>query len=196
MIDQAITPAMGPGPMPIITQRLLLRPLMVDDAAAIYEAVVESWAELSPWLVWTLNPLEKLSVADYAAFCQRKQDMYAKGEDITLLSFDRRTQKLVGGCGLHHPNREARSFSLGFWVRTSETKKGYATEVAQALSHYAFEKLSAHKLVSCHAEGNNGSGRVLRRAGFTHTGIQPNAHKLLAGNVDEHQYILLPPSPN
>lgn len=65
-------------PMPILTERVYLRPVQVEDAPLIYEAVVESWPELSRWLVWTLNPLEKLTVKDYEDFCRRKQELFSK----------------------------------------------------------------------------------------------------------------------
>ncbi len=176
-------------PMPILTNRCLLRPVQPDDAPLIYEAVVESWAELSKWLVWTLKPLEHLKVSDYEDFCLRKQNLYSRQEDITLLSFDRATQKLLGGCGLHQPNWEDSSFSLGFWIRTSETGKGYATEIVKALTTYAFKNLKAKHLTSFHADGNEGSKTVLLRTGFIPNGIRENAHKLLDKTVDEHAYI-------
>lgn len=177
-------------PMPILTERVSLRPVQVEDAPLIYEAVVESWTELSPWLVWTLNPLEKLSVKDYEDFCLRKQKLFSKGEGLTFLSFNRMTHKLLGGGGLHQRNLEDSSFSLGFWIRTSETGKGYATEVARSLTKYAFEKLGAKKIRAFHADDNEGSKNVLLKTGLDFVEVHPNAHKLLNLSVDEHHYVL------
>lgn len=175
-------------PMPIVTSRLTLRPIQIGDGALIHDAVVESWSELSRWLVWTLKPLENLTVGDYEDFCRKKQEMYSKREDITLLSFDKNSGKLLGGCGLHKPDWSGRTFSIGFWVRSSETGKGYATEVVNALVDYGFKKLAACRLLSFHAEGNEGSRAVLQKTGFHLIEVVPQEHKLLDKNVDEYRY--------
>lgn len=178
-------------PMPIVTPRLLLRPPQEGDGAAVHEAKRESWEHLSKWSIWTFKPLDETTVDDDEAFCRHKQAMFAKREDIPLLSFDRHSGRFIGGAGLHKCNWKNRIFSLGFWVRTSEMHKGYATEAATALARYAFGELGAAKVSSFHAEGNNGSRRVLEKIGFEREGILRRQHDLSGGLVDEYVYGLL-----
>jgi ribosomal-protein-serine acetyltransferase len=175
-------------PMPIGTERLLLRPLQAGDGKIIHEAKRESWSELLPWLVWTQKPLEELTVADDEAFCLKKQALFISREDITLLVFEKGTGKFLGGAGLHKPDWNKKTFSLGFWIRTSETGKGYATEVARVLVDYAFGSLSANTVFSFHGAGNTASQKVLENAGLRQFEIAPMQHKLLDRAVDEYRY--------
>ena len=63
---------------------------------------------------------------------------------------------------------------MGFWVRTSETGKGYATEIANELIQYAFSFLSANSLTTHHEDGNYGSQNVISKLKFTPNGIENN----------------------
>lgn len=177
--------------MPIQTDRLVLRPIQVEDAPIIFDAVVESWAELSKWQIWALNTRVKLSVSDYEDFCRKKHGLYSDHKDITLLAFDKASQKLVGSCALQQPNWEDRSFYLGYWLRTSETGKGYATEIARDLSRYAFEELKAQTIKSFHKAGNTASKAVLLRAGFQSAATPPDKYPSI--NNDLHYHLTYAP---
>jgi RimJ/RimL family protein N-acetyltransferase len=179
-------------PLPITTPRLILRPVQAGEGPAITEAKRESWAELSPWDIWTWGRLEDLKVEDDELFCRRKYIKFLAREDLTFLSFNRETGKLIGVAGLHKCDWKRRMFMVGFWVRTSETAKGYATEAGNALIRYAFDALSATKVYSFHAAGNVGSQRVIEKLGFQHEGVLRNQGLLGNGApVDEIHYGLL-----
>lgn len=82
-------------------------------------------------------------------------------------------------------------FTLGFSVRTKLTGQGYATEIGAAMAGYAFDALKAKKVATFHADGNEGSRRVIEKLGFEKEGILRRQH-LLPGDrlVDEHYYGL------
>jgi RimJ/RimL family protein N-acetyltransferase len=179
-------------PMPIVTPRLVLRPVQAGDGQAVHEAKCESWDELSPWNIWTWCHRDKMTVEDDEGFCRLKHIKFLEREDITLLSFDLQSGRFIGVAGLHKCDWEMRSFSLGYWVRTGETGKGYATEAATALLHYAFMALDARKVTSMHAEGNDASRRVLEKIGFEREGILRRQHALRDETVaDEYVYGML-----
>ena len=179
-------------PMPIVTPRLLLRPIQTGDGAIIHEAKRESWPELAKWMIWTHGKPEDAKVDDDEIFCRKKQAKFLLREDITLLSFNRQGNRFLGGAGLHKFNWQRRIFTMGYWVRTNETGQGYATEVATALIHYAFKALSAKKVFVFHADGNLGSQRVIEKVGFEREGILRKHHELPDGSmVDEYLYGLL-----
>ncbi len=177
-------------PMPIKTPRLLMRLIREEDGQIIYDYKCESWEAFLPWHIWTMPPsIEERTVADDDFFCQKKVQAFEEGTDIGVLAFNNEGTLVCAG-GLHHCDWEAREFTLGFSVRTSETKKGYATEMATALTSYAFTELNANKVMTFHAEGNTGSQRVIEKAGFNKECVKPKAHRLSHGLVDEHHYSL------
>lgn len=172
-------------PLPIRTPRLRLRLLLPEDASAVLDYKRESWADLEKWMIWTHPPAPPArTLADEAKFCQMMHDSILKRERLVFLAFDGRDGHLVGHGGLKC-DWQGPMFMLGYAVRSLDTGKGYATEIALALTHYAFQALGAQKVTAFHASGNIGSQRVLEKAGFIRTGVLPQQHALPDGRVDD-----------
>jgi len=178
--------------MPIMTPRLLIRPIDKVDGEIVYDYKRESWNEFLPWWVWTHPPsIAERTVEDDNLFCAGMALRFEKGEDIPILAFDRQNDLLIGSGGLHRCDWEKGEFTLGFAVRTSKHCQGYATEIATALTTYAFKELNAKKVIVFHAEGNIGSQKVIENTGFEKSVVRPQCHELSSGFVDEHEYIMM-----
>jgi ribosomal-protein-serine acetyltransferase len=161
-------------PMPIITPRLRLRLLNIHHSPEMFEARRESYVELSKLNILIWRPLDEMTLEENDNFILMKLKQFEERKDITILAFQSETGRLIGGGGLHKCDWENRIFSLGFWVRTNETGKGYATEIASALIQYAFSVLSANSLITHHEDRNLGSQKVIKKIGFALNGIQDN----------------------
>ena len=176
-------------PMPIITPRLILRAPAAGDGAAINDAKAESFAALNKWMAWaktmsTIDEDEAVAREAAAKFIMR--------DDLMMLIFERDTGRLVGGSGLTRFDWDKRHFEIGYWVRTSNHGKGYATEVTNALLRYAFNALSARRVEITHADGNDASEAVIRKLGFVKEGVRREATQLPDGRlVDSHVYSRL-----
>lgn len=177
--------------LPILsTPRLTLRSIAAGDGDIIHPAKHESWNELLPWMIWTQKPLEQLTVADDEEFCRWKQQQFMERTGLTFLAF-RRDQPMiadsfVGAGSLNECDWYQRHFTLGYWVRSSLTKQGYATEIGTALAYFAFKALRAEKLLTHHAVGNDGSRKVIEKLSFTHDGIRHDAEQLHDGRMVDH----------
>ena len=180
------------APMPIITPRLILMPIKEADAYNFHEAKLESYDDLSKWRIWVADcPRDKLSVEQDKAFCKAEHDLFQSYKQMMLMAFERNTNKFIGDTGINNPNWELRSFSTGYWVRSSETGKGYATEMALAIAHYVFSALDATKLSISHADGNDASARIINKVGYKKEKIFKNGYQLAHGKVaDKHCYKL------
>ncbi|KAL7899940.1 acyl-CoA N-acyltransferase [Trichoderma sp. SZMC 28014] len=81
---------------------------------------------------------------------------------------------LIGGCGLQHlKGCESRTKVLGYWLSPDYWGQGIMTEVIAGLSHWAFEQVPT--LLRLHAsvfEENEGSMKVLKRAGYQYEGTK------------------------
>lgn len=179
-------------PTPILTPHLMIRPVQAGDGAAVYEAWQESYEELHRWKLgcWW-KPREAMTVEDAELFCRRKQISFLTREQLVFLIFDREDGSLLGQISLNNCNWQDRILSLGYWIRTAATNKGYATEAATALTRFAFETLSARKVTSFHAAGNLASQRVLEKTGFQREGTLRAQHELHGTWVDEVVYGML-----
>jgi RimJ/RimL family protein N-acetyltransferase len=74
-------------------------------------------------------------------------------------------------------------------VRQSEFNKGYATEISNALTRYAFDALNAKRVEIFHADGNVASQKIPLKLGFMKEAVLKNASPLPNGDVvDKHIY--------
>jgi len=153
------------------SERLVLRAPRPGDGDALNAAVIESLAELRPWMPWAMTAP---TLADSEEYVRRSAVKYAAREDLPLLLWQRATDVLVGGSGMHRIDWEVPAVEIGYWVRTSQVGQGYITEAVNAITHFAFDVIGAHR-VEIHCDERNGrSAAVARRAGFELEGILRN----------------------
>lgn len=151
-------------PFPILTPRLLIRPPQPGDGKMNYEARMETLESLKVWLPWARLPDQSTEMCE--EFCRFSAAKVLLREDLPVFMFDRANGQFLGGCGLHRINWEHRQFMIGYWIRASATGKGYVTEVANALTRYAFQELKARRVeITCNVE-NEKSAAIPNRLGY------------------------------
>jgi ribosomal-protein-serine acetyltransferase len=171
------------------TPRLFLRPITPQDGNIIYDYKKESWKELDEWMMWNHPPsIDKRLPYDDELFCQYRYNRLMERKDLTFLAFCKNTYLLIGIGSLTQCDWRAGTFNLSYSVRTTQTQKGYAKEIALTLIQYAFKALFAKKVLAFHGEGNVGSEKVLNYLGFKKLYILANEHILNNKTVDEHHY--------
>lgn len=152
----------------IESQRLLIRPPRPGDGAAINAAVLDSLAELRPWMPWAQHTP---TVDDNEVYAREAHVRFLKREDLPFLIFHKESNIMVGSSGLHRINWAVPKVEIGYWVRTPYAGQGYITEAVAALTDFAFTTLAAHRVeIRCDAR-NERSAAVARRSGFTLEGI-------------------------
>ncbi len=156
-------PILRDFPDEITTERLLIRPPRPGDGPAINAAIVESLAELQPWMLWAQPPP---SVADTETLCRRKAADWVRREDLMLTLWRQSDGLFVGGSGLHRINWSVPRMEIGYWCRTTLSGQGYITEAVRAITGFAFEHLGAQRLeIRCDVD-NTRSAAVARRVGY------------------------------
>jgi RimJ/RimL family protein N-acetyltransferase len=152
-----------PLPLPRETERLILRTPLPTDAAAIQEALEESFADLQIWMDWATT---LQSIDDTKVIIERHQANYMSAEDFTVSAFLKDSGKFVLNAGLHPRNWRVPKFEIGYWCRTSMQGKGYVTEVVRELTSAAFLDMAAKRVeIRCDSR-NQRSRRVAERAGY------------------------------
>lgn len=173
-------------PMPIETPRLMLRNVLPGDGKAMFEAKVESFAELNKWMAWAK---ELGTEDDYEAVARENHAEFIMRRDIMIVGFEKASGKFIIGTGLHRMDWDSGYFEIGYYVRTAEAGKGYASESTNALLRYAFGALNAKKVGICHVDGNEASRRVIEKLGFVKTGHIADDDTLNDGTrVGQHWY--------
>jgi RimJ/RimL family protein N-acetyltransferase len=126
---------------------------------------------------------------DYEIIARENHAAFILRRDIMIVGFEKASGKFIVGTGLHRMDWDAGYFEIGYYVRTSEAGKGYATESTNALLRYAFGALAAKKVGICHHDGNDASRRVIEKLGFQKTGYMADDATLNDGTrVGRHWY--------
>ncbi len=154
-------------PMPILTQRLLIRPPKIGDEKALNEAIVESHEQLKVFMAWAkicpslIDSAQQVRISVKNWVHKKEQEPW-----LPLYIFDKQSSEFIGATGFHHQNWEIPSVETGYWIRTSKSGFGLMTEAIKALTLYAFEVLGVKRMaITCDAD-NLQSRKIPERLGY------------------------------
>jgi RimJ/RimL family protein N-acetyltransferase len=146
------------------SERLLLRTPLPGDGAEVHAAIEESRAELLPWMPWSQGDHSPESVE--ANVREAHADFLAR-RSLRLHLYLRDGGGFVGSSGLHEIDWAVPRFEIGYWVRTTLSGRGFATEATRRIADFAFAELEAQRVeIWCDARNQRSAG-VAERAGFT-----------------------------
>jgi RimJ/RimL family protein N-acetyltransferase len=155
-------------PYRIETERLVVRCWEPRDAPLLKEATDESLEHLRPWMPWAHRepqPLE--SKIDLLRTFRGSFDL---ATDFVYGILSRDESKALGGSGLHRRG-EPGSLEIGYWLRVSETGKGYVTETVAVLTQVALAWCGVER-VDIHVDpANEASLKVPRRLGYVEEAV-------------------------
>ncbi len=126
-------------------------------------AIEESFSELEQWMAWAQQTPTASGL--YEVLHQGQSDFHAnRGWDYTIL--DPNSDEVFGAAGLHRTEFPER-FEIGYWVRTSRTRRGIATSAALAIVNAAATYLdTARQVIIRMDQANLASAAIPRKLGF------------------------------
>jgi [ribosomal protein S5]-alanine N-acetyltransferase len=148
------------------TERLLLRPLMPDDAPAI--ARLAGRREIADTTISIPHPYSEERARQWIA---ETAGLFAQGKSVVFAMQLKSGGNLAGGIGLRDIDTEHSLAELGFWVAVEYWGQGYATEAARAVVGFAFEQLGLNRIYAHHMVRNPASGRALAKLGMKVEGL-------------------------
>jgi len=147
---------------------IAIRPFREGDVPLLFEAVRESVSELSAWMAWC-SP--DYSLQDSSEFVKSAPSAWEKGEHFSFVVVDANSNRFLGGTGLNFINPLHNFANLGYWVRSSATRRGVASRAVKLVARFGFHELKFSRLEILAAVGNVGSQRAAEKAGARHEGI-------------------------
>lgn len=156
-------------PLRLETARLVLEPWTPADAPDARDAIAESVDTLRPWVPWA--PATGPTLAEAEALVALWIRQRAVGENLIYAIRRRDDGTLVGATGFHDRVGPGR-IEVGYWIRRSEERRGYATEAAGALVRLALGAEGFKEVVMHIHPANHGSRRVPEKLGFTVAGVR------------------------
>jgi ribosomal-protein-serine acetyltransferase len=164
-----------------------LRSYAPEDAEALSEAARESAPAAFAWAPWCRADY---SLADAAEWIRSRASLAAEGREYAFAIVDA-DGRLLGGCGINRIDRLNRLANVGYWVRTSATGRGVASEAVRQLADFAFRRTGLVRLEIVCAVGNERSQRVAARAGAVREGLLRQRLVLHGASVDAVLYSLV-----
>lgn len=115
-----------------------------------------------------------------------------KNSDNYVFTMELKASKLpTGRVGIHREN-EPGTWNIGFWVHPDHWGNGYATEAAEAVLDFGFNKLNATIIITAHAVWNERSQSVIEKLGFKFLRKNPCGFLKQGQPVAEYEYELRP----
>lgn len=169
----------------IETERLLLRCWDPADAPELRRAIDRSAAELRPWIPFMKD--EPRSLAQTADWLRGLRARFDLGQDFRYGVFDPGGERVLGeNMLLARVGPEA--LEIGYWTRSGEAGRGFASEASRALLRVAFEIHGAARVEIHCAPGNVASAAIPARLGFVH---EATLRQRITGHRGEAQDLML-----
>jgi len=146
---------LGGPPYRIETDRLVLRCWNPGDAEKLAIAISESRKSLLPWMPWANN--EPLTLQERVGLLRTFRSAFDRDEDYVYGIFDKTEERVIGGCGLHKTIGPL-GFEIGYWIRNSAARKGFATETSGALIKAGFELFDIDR-IEIHCDERNAKSK-------------------------------------
>jgi RimJ/RimL family protein N-acetyltransferase len=150
---------------------ITLRPYVENDVDSLFEAARESIPQMTPWMPWCHRDYSIQESRDWISNCIEK---WKQDGEYNFAITSTETGRYLGGCGLNGIHREPDIANLGYWVRTSATKKGVATTTTLLLADFGINELKLKRIEIVVDVDNKASQRVAEKSGATREGILRN----------------------
>lgn len=170
---------------PLLTERLLLRSLTLEDAQDVQHLAGER--DIALMVCRIPHPYEDGMAEEWIRACA---DAYKKDEAINFAITLKTDKNLIGTIGLELEQENERA-ELGYWVGKPYWNHGYATEAARAVVAYSFEVLKLNRIYAYHFTRNPASGRVLEKIGMHYEGCRRQHTKKWDNFEDSSGYGML-----
>lgn len=144
----------------LTTERLILRPLSVDDA----EEIFERWTgddRVSEHVRWCTHK----SVEDTKQWLESEEENNFS-DTVYQWGFVLKDTGYLFGSGGINLNKESGVYELGYNIMHEYWNRGYTTEAAKRILDFAKEELNINEFTAVHDVSNPASGAVLRKCGF------------------------------
>ncbi len=152
----------------LIGPTVVLRVPGDGDVEPLWDAVRESVDELARWMNWFHEGYSRADVRSWVATVRRD---FEADTDFNFVITRPGDGTVLGACGLNKVDRANRLANIGYWVRTTATGHGWATEAAALAAHWALGEGGMNRLELVVATTNRSSLRVAEKLGAVREGV-------------------------
>lgn len=171
-----------PGTIELITERLLLRRHIAEDAKPLHKnfGQDEAMYEYSGWNPYATPEMAEETVARFlAAYDDPRTYAWAIEHD----------GRLVGTIGAYDYDAESSAIEVGMSIERASWGKGFATEALAAVLRYLAEDQGIATVTAWCAADNVGSRRALEKAGMMRASMEKGALEVGGSTFDRLDFV-------
>lgn len=176
---------MRPDQPRLTTERLVLRPFTLADAAEVQR--LAGAFEIADTTLTVPHPYEDGMAEQWI---ESLASGFAEGRLVVYAVTLRTSGDLCGAAGLNLEPAHALA-ELGYWIGVPYWGAGYATEAARALVGHGFAHLGLNRVQARYLVRNPASGKVMRKLGMTCEGTLRQAIRKWGRFEDAALYAVL-----
>ncbi len=165
-----------------------MRRYRLEDESLLFEAARESIREVYPFLPWC-HP--EYSIEDSRTWLMSIEPGWNDNQSWSFAILAREDGRFLGGAGLNSIDEHPVA-NLGYWIRSSETGRGFATEVSKGLARFGFDCLGLRRIEIAMSTQNDPSRKVAEKTGAILEGRLRNRLHLHGRDHDAWLYSLTP----
>jgi len=170
---------------PLVTARMLLRPLRPDDASAVFHYAQDP--EVTKYTTWDAHR----TVEDSKRLIEHTIAEYQRGENAVLAMELKSEKKVIGTCGLINVSAEHCRGELVFVMAKEHWGGGMMGEALRATLTFGYGALQLNRIWAKVDPDNMKTTLVLRRAGWQFEGTLRQDVKVRGTFRDVKLYSLL-----
>ena len=170
---------------PIVSDRLLLRPVIESDAPSIQ--AYHSLEEVAKYQFW--EPRSEEAVRGEVKKWTTHSQIDGEG-DLQLAVILKKSGELIGDVFFKITDAAARQGTVGYTFNPAFQGKGYATEAAKVMLKLGFETFDLHRMFARCDARNVPSWRLMERLGMRRE-AHFKEHALFKGGWDEEFYYAI-----
>ena len=153
--------------MPVLeTERLILRPLRVDDTNDMFEYASDP--EVTRYLLWDAHTTP-MHTRNYLEYLGGRYRLGMHHEWAVVL---KETHRMIGTCGFVTVDLQHRRAEIGYVINPRYRGRGIAVEAVNEVLKFGFGPLSLHRIEARYMVGNEASRRVMEKSGMRFEGVQ------------------------
>jgi RimJ/RimL family protein N-acetyltransferase len=158
-------PIVNPKDIRLETDRLVLKPVLEDDADFIYQNVKEN--EIARWLISVPHPYPTDGAIKYI---RESTELMKKGLSYELAIRLKSTDELIGIMAILKVDKKNKNAELGYWITKGYWNSGFATEAGNKVLEFGFNALNLERMYAKFVPENNASKRVMEKIGMEYEG--------------------------
>ncbi|MDL2234484.1 GNAT family N-acetyltransferase [Ruminococcaceae bacterium OttesenSCG-928-L11] len=169
------------------TERLLLRPFVLEDAPAMFK----NWAgdpEVTTYLMWPTHTDEGVSRAVLEDWVSQYADKAYYQWAVTLKS---NGGEPIGSMSVVKRDDRVEMAHIGYCIGRPWWRQGITSEALAAVMAYLFEEVGVNRIEARHDPRNPGSGKVMVKCGMRCEGTMRQADWNNQGICDTVFYAIL-----